>query len=932
MRINKLNKLLLSACLLLFVFVAACQLEMETLNNTGTDGIVLLTIGDIGSSRTIMPETALGDFVRYGLFFTPNAACTRGNEDFHDYLETASGSVRVPVGNWDLRVSAYLPDNDDYMEAAAGTVTINVPSGQTVAANVKLLPFGAGTDAGVGTFKWDITFDSDITGAEMEFWHVAAGKADEFVNDRSVHFFTNGVKNNNTKSEIELPVGEYRVLFVIHGEKGEVTVTYMLHIYRNMASALAGVTLGGNMPLELADVVAASWNGSAWLFTDKGITAAHFTHLGIQGVSDGNFTEMTASFNTFSAQQNAPVVNDEEGLALLVDLALISIAAKDTNFLAVGSYANSRYAENAIHSLVNTAIKNGNDGFVINWETGSPNAIAVLKFVTGGSYYDLRITFSGSIIILTPLAGTATISGTVLVGETLSVNIVTDNGNGTIMYRWRHEGGTEVIGENSSYTVKFDDADRKIWVNVEYYNNSGHLDSPATIAVPVPEIRANLQTLTGTAASGDPIIGRHRLSAQVINLSASITPSLQWQLGSMAGFDNISGQTGVTYTLRKEDAGHHIRVRASHAAFSGQTLESEMSDTVVRLTLNVNNFTVTNNTHTYNGSPQGASVNFAAGIVASEAGAMTVYYEGISDTAYTISTTAPTNAGSYNIHAATADGNVYAAFSESTLSQTLTINKAPGVWADAAVQAAVWSPALTLAGIALPDDYRWQTPSAAVTNAGDGQTFAAIFTHPSGNYLDATGAITVNVARAQGQAVSGLSTAVVGASSISLNAVNAPNGQTVEYALSANSAAPESGWQSTLSFESLLPLTSYYVFARTAENTNYESGAAINISVTTLAQPVFTLIVGANNAPNISGGTIHRSSANGQTSILIAFDNPELYSGVVWSVSGITAYGQSFTVSTANAVFNRTGEYLISVEAVRNGIPFTRTVTVTVAE
>ncbi|MDR0303373.1 MAG: CotH kinase family protein [Chitinispirillales bacterium] len=65
--------------------------------------------------------------------------------------------------------------------------------------------------------------------------------------------------------------------------------------------------------------------------------------------------------------------------------------------------------------------------------------------------------------------------------------------------------------------------------------------------------------------------------------------------------------------------------------------------------------------------------------------------------------------------------------------------------------------------------------------------------------------------------------------SITIEAVTAPeNGQTVEFAINtANTTLVEaSAWKTDLTFTGLLPATNYYIFARTAENSNYNTGIA----------------------------------------------------------------------------------------------------------
>jgi uncharacterized protein (TIGR02145 family) len=66
-----------------------------------------------------------------------------------------------------------------------------------------------------------------------------------------------------------------------------------------------------------------------------------------------------------------------------------------------------------------------------------------------------------------------------------------------------------------------------------------------------------------------------------------------------------------------------------------------------------------------------------------------------------------------------------------------------------------------------------------------------------------------------------LNSITVSAATISSN----PGGQAVEYAISASTTAPATGWQLETTFSSLISGTTYYVFVRSAENDSHNAGA-----------------------------------------------------------------------------------------------------------
>jgi len=84
-----------------------------------------------------------------------------------------------------------------------------------------------------------------------------------------------------------------------------------------------------------------------------------------------------------------------------------------------------------------------------------------------------------------------------------------------------------------------------------------------------------------------------------------------------------------------------------------------------------------------------------------------------------------------------------------TTTDNLTVNKAKGSFDSPAAVNITYTPDLTLEDLSLPEGYTWDDPSTTLS-VGEGQTFAATYIDPSGNYESATDSITVNVAKASG--------------------------------------------------------------------------------------------------------------------------------------------------------------------------------------
>ena len=174
-----------------------------------------------------------------------------------------------------------------------------------------------------------------------------------------------------------------------------------------------------------------------------------------------------------------------------------------------------------------------------------------------------------------------------------------------------------------------------------------------------------------------------------------------------------------------------------------------------------------------------------------------------------------------------------------TVRDTITLNvmRVNGNFGEVAPISVTYTHDLRLSGIALPQGYTWMIPSTAV-NAGDNQTFAAM----RGD--SAVGEVRVNVAKGVGATVAAPTLNSKTATSITINAVTPPaTGQTVEYARSTTSTAPQTGWQTGLMFSGLTENTLYYIFARSAANNNYNAGAAsvalAEVAVSILSQDRF---------------------------------------------------------------------------------------------
>ena len=182
-------------------------------------------------------------------------------------------------------------------------------------------------------------------------------------------------------------------------------------------------------------------------------------------------------------------------------------------------------------------------------------------------------------------SGAPTISGTARVGETLTADtsgIADADGldDVSFAYRWLSNNGnsdTEIAGATGlTYTLADDHEGNTIKVKVSFTDDAGNaetLTSAATAEVaPRPNSPATgLPVISGTARAGETLTANTAGIADADGLD-DVSFSYRW----LADDADISGATGVTYTLADDDQGKAIEVTVSFTddAGNGETLTS----------------------------------------------------------------------------------------------------------------------------------------------------------------------------------------------------------------------------------------------------------------------------------------------------------------------------------------------------------------------
>ena len=164
--------------------------------------------------------------------------------------------------------------------------------------------------------------------------------------------------------------------------------------------------------------------------------------------------------------------------------------------------------------------------------------------------------------------GSVSITGEAKVGATLTAAISDSDGvpNTGITYQWLRDG-VAIGGEtNSSYTLTRDDAGHKIAVRAAYKDNAGHDETPLSAPLDIENTPPQANHEGTVTISGEAKVGSE-LTAAISDSDGVPTSGVtyQWLRDGVA----ISGQTGNTYQLTQEDAGHKITVRAVYKDNAG---------------------------------------------------------------------------------------------------------------------------------------------------------------------------------------------------------------------------------------------------------------------------------------------------------------------------------------------------------------------------
>ena len=292
---------------------------------------------------------------------------------------------------------------------------------------------------------------------------------------------------------------------------------------------------------------------------------------------------------------------DGATLTLTFDEQLDTGAGPDRSAFAVTVAGSGRGVETVAVSgsvvtlTLVTAVSAG-DAVTVDYTAPTDDATARLQDLVGNA----ANSFSGrSVANATadrpnnPATGAPTITGTALVGETLTADTsgISDAyslAGATFTYQWLADGASISGATGSSYTPDSADEGKSIKVRVDFTDDAGNEESLTSAATAAVAARPNspaagVPAISGTSRVGETLTASTSSIADSDGLADAVF-TYQW-VRSGGDDGDIPGATDSTHVLDADDEGETIRVRVSYTDDAGhrETLTSAATEAVTVL-------------------------------------------------------------------------------------------------------------------------------------------------------------------------------------------------------------------------------------------------------------------------------------------------------------------------------------------------------------
>ena len=925
----------------------------------GYGKVIIRFLGDDG--RTVFPALDIFDY-----------EYTFSRYEYGEVVERlpslepdGAGVFTLPVGNWIVDVEAYI----DEVLVASGASMFLIGSGVTKQITVILDAVDKNTDE--GTFRYEIQYPEDAV--PVITLHKLPGGLADVISERNTVDLGEG--NAAIRGTCAIDSGFYllTIKITIDGSGYYAGISESVRVYPNITTeykktytqddylettvniaAIEGLTapVNGEIPVDTITETdqytgSVEWYDDEELFdrdtfeaatvytafitltakpgyTFAGVAEDFFTVAGADTVSNSQHSGIVTA--VFPRTESGPVIDitDQPEATTDVVFGAITGSLSVTAVVSDGSIPSYLWYSNTINDY--------DDAAVIDDATDAEFEIPE-SLNAGTYYYFCEISASGADevqsviakVIVAKANGADVTKPEVAEGEHsiptthITINAVSAPDNGqTVEYNisenddetdyilttWQPELTFEELDHGTGYYVYARSAE-----NANYKAGEPQVSEMITTHLLTSEITITEQPEAVTNVVFGAITGSLSVEAEV---SDGSIPYYHWHVNTTNSYDGSipihDNANDATFTIPTDLSAGTYYYFCEVSADEADDVQSDFAKVIVAKTAGVF------------GSPAALNTTYTTTLTLADVTPAAGYTWDDSTTALDVSKSGQSFPATY----INPNGN----YEEATGEITVNIAKATGVFGTPAALNTTYTTTLTLADVTPAAGYTWDDSTTALDVSKSGQSFPATYINPNGNYEEAIGTITVNVAKAAGDAVGVPVEDSVSYNRITISAVSAPaNGQTVEYNISENDEEPSFGaWQTGLTFTGLEADTEYFVYARSASNTNYNAGTpSVSLGITTTQsgtgeiafywvneQDKLVYAIGAGEPAELEGAIIHASPG---VALTINAANPG-YTVIGWWLNGVSLNNITTSYTFSKWVL---GPYNVTLLVVKDG-------------
>ncbi|MDY6427194.1 MAG: hypothetical protein SPK61_04175 [Bacteroidales bacterium] len=247
-----------------------------------------------------------------------------------------------------------------------------------------------------------------------------------------------------------------------------------------------------------------------------------------------------------------------------------------------------------------------------------------------------------------------TVSGTATICDGSSTNVTVSSSQSNYTYKL-YKGGsaTSTTQAGTGSALNFSVSEAGAYTVHAYYTSGSDAYCTADMSG-TATITVNEASVAGTISGGSSTLCS--TAAKTLTLK-NYKGSIQWHKSTTKNFTPsestaISGATSATYSATPTTTTYYYKAVVTNGVCAPAT--TAQTSLLVRRAYRADDFTLSDNAQTYDGTAKAVTVALKANIdTTSTAGIstsiVTVYYTGTGTTTYAKSTTAPVNAGSYAV-------------------------------------------------------------------------------------------------------------------------------------------------------------------------------------------------------------------------------------------------------------------------------------------